>query len=91
MMLDCLRLDGEPHGVAVTTVYAGFIDTPMVAHRTEAMPQLMPVDQAAQRILDELDARPARIEFPQPLAWLARAGAQLPRPLRDRLVRRAVK
>ncbi|HHH28311.1 MAG TPA: SDR family NAD(P)-dependent oxidoreductase [Polyangiaceae bacterium] len=91
MMLDCLRLDGEPHGVAVTTVHAGFIDTPMVAHRREAMPQLVPVDEAAARIVDALPSRPARIDFPQPLAWVARAGARLPRPLRDRLVRRAVK
>ena len=63
----------------------------MVAHRREAMPQLMPVDEAAERILTELDTRPARLDFPQPLAWLARAGARLPRPIRDRLVRRAVK
>lgn len=91
MMLDCLRLDCEPHGVAVTTVYAGFIDTPMVAHRREAMPQLLPVEDAARRILESLEARPASIAFPQPLAWLARAGAQLPRSLRDRLVRRAVR
>ena len=91
MMLDCLRLDCEPHGIAVTTVHAGFIDTPMVAHRREAMPQLMPVDEAAERILTELDTRPARLDFPQPLAWLARAGARLPRPIRYRLVRRAVK
>ncbi|MEQ9317882.1 MAG: SDR family NAD(P)-dependent oxidoreductase, partial [Polyangiaceae bacterium] len=74
MMLDCLRLDCEPQGVAVTTVHAGFIDTPMVAHRAEAMPQLMSVDEAARRILAALRDRPAHVDFPQPLAWLARAG-----------------
>jgi len=89
MMLDCLRLDCEPRGVAVTTVHAGFIDTPMVAHRRQIMPQLMPASEAATRILEALPRRPARIDFPQPLAWIARAGAGLPRQLRDRLVRSA--
>lgn len=90
MLLDCLRLDLAPHGVAVTAVHAGFIDTPMVAHRREAMPQLLSPAQAAQRILAELPSRPAAITFPQPLALAARAAAALPRPLRDRLVRALV-
>jgi NAD(P)-dependent dehydrogenase (short-subunit alcohol dehydrogenase family) len=29
MLLDCLRLDVAPAGVAVTTVHAGFVDTAM--------------------------------------------------------------
>ncbi len=90
MVLECLRLDVAPHGVAVTNIYAGFIDTDMVEHRRESMPQLMSPEDAAQRILRALPNRPARIDFPQPLALAARAGARLPRPLRDRLVRRLV-
>lgn len=90
MMLDCLRLDCEAAGVAVTSVHAGFIDTPMVAHRRASMPQLMSAEDAAATILAALPRRPARIDFPQPLAWLARVGGHLPRQLRDRLVRGAV-
>jgi short-subunit dehydrogenase len=90
MLLECLRLDVAPRGVAVTTVHAGFIDTAMVAHRRETMPQLLSVDDAAARILAALPEHPARIDFPQPLAWTARAGARLPRQLRDAVVRRLV-
>jgi short-subunit dehydrogenase len=90
MLLECLRLDVAPSGVAVTTVHAGFIDTAMVAHRRERMPQLLSARDAATRILDALPQRPARIDFPQPLAWAARAGARLPRVVRDAVVRRVV-
>jgi len=90
MVLECLRLDVAPHGVAVTNVYAGFIDTDMIDPRQASPPQLMSVEVAAARILRSLPERPARIDFPQPLAWAARAGARLPRPLRDRLVRKLV-
>jgi NAD(P)-dependent dehydrogenase (short-subunit alcohol dehydrogenase family) len=88
MLLDCLRLDLADHGIAVTTVHAGFIDTPMVAHRRERMPQLMTATEAAQRIVRALPARPARIDFPARLALAARLAANLPRPLHDALVRR---
>ena len=82
MLLECLRLDVEPHGVAVTTVHAGFVDTPMVAHRRGPMPQLMRPEEAADRIASALSSRPARIDFPQPLALAARLGAHLPEALR---------
>lgn len=87
MLLECLRLDVAPRGVAVTTVNLGFVDTPMVAHRHEAMPQLLRPDEAAARIVARLPARPPRLDLPQPLAALTRAAAAVPRPLRDRLVR----
>ncbi|MCA9670971.1 MAG: SDR family NAD(P)-dependent oxidoreductase [Myxococcales bacterium] len=91
MLLDCLRLDVAAHGVDVTTVNAGFIRTEMVAARAvrgDAMPQLLEVDDAARRIATALARRPAVIDLPQPLALGARALAALPRPLRDRLLRR---
>jgi NAD(P)-dependent dehydrogenase (short-subunit alcohol dehydrogenase family) len=87
MLLECLRLDLHPHGVAVTTVHLGFVDTPMVAHRRGAMPQRLTPEHAAAHILRALSGRPARIDFPQPLAGLARAAAALPDGLRDPLVR----
>jgi NAD(P)-dependent dehydrogenase (short-subunit alcohol dehydrogenase family) len=88
MLLACLRLDLEDKGIAVTAVHAGFVDTPMVAHRRSAMPQLLTAAEAARHIARALPARPARIDFPQPLAWAARLGARLPRPLHDALLRR---
>ena len=88
MLLECLRIDLAPHGIAVTAVHAGFVDTPMVAHRRQTMPQLLTAQEAARRIAAALPARPARIDFPQPLALAARLFARLPRPLHDSIVRR---
>ncbi len=87
MLVDCLRLDLAVHGIAVTNVFAGFIDTPMVAHRDEAMPQLMQPDDAAKRIVTALKRRPATIDLPQPLAFGTRMLAALPRVLRDPIVK----
>jgi short-subunit dehydrogenase len=88
MLLECLRLDLAPAGVAVTAVHAGFVDTPMVAARAGAMPGLVTAPEAAERIVHALARRPARIDFPLPLALAARAAAHLPGPLRDRILRR---
>jgi short-subunit dehydrogenase len=88
MLLDCLRLDAAPHGVAVTTIHAGFVATAMTAGATHPLPFLWSAERAAVYIADRLPAGPARIDFPWPLAAAARAGAYLPTPLRDRLLRR---
>jgi NAD(P)-dependent dehydrogenase (short-subunit alcohol dehydrogenase family) len=88
MLLECLRLDVEPFGVAVTAVHAGFIDTGMVAHRTAPMPQLMAPADAARTIVAKLAARPRVVDLPQPLALATRAVAALPRPIREALLRR---
>jgi NAD(P)-dependent dehydrogenase (short-subunit alcohol dehydrogenase family) len=89
MLLECLRLDLEPLGIAVTTVHLGFVDTPMVAHRSGPMPQLLPAQAAARRIVERLGERPARIDLPQPLALATRLAGSLPRRVRDALVRLA--
>lgn len=88
MLLDCLRLDVAPHGVAVTNVHLGFVATPMVAHRSDTMPQLMQPEEMAPRLVERLLGRPASIAMPQPLAVAARAAAMIPRSLRDRLLAR---
>ena len=90
MFLDCLRLDLRGTGVSVTTVYAGFVRTKMVEGATGPLPQLLDPSDAARRIWRRLPGRPARIDFPQPLAWLARLAGALPRPLHDALVRLVV-
>lgn len=87
MLLDCLRLDLAASGVAVTAVHLGFVQTPMVVHRTGPMPQLVTPDEAARHILERLGSRPTTIDFPEPLASSAKIAALLPRSLRDRLMR----
>ena len=87
MFLECLRLDLEGSGVHVTTIHPGFVRTPMVAGAAHPMPQLVEVDAAARLIVQRLGDRPARIDFPQPLAWAARIAGGLPRVLHALVVR----
>ena len=88
MLLECLRLDLLGSGVNVTTVHAGFVDTPMVAHRSGPMPQLISADEAAERIVHDLPRAPAVIDFPEPLATATRLAGRMPRRWRDLVVSR---
>ncbi len=88
MLLDCLRLDLADAGVAVTSVHAGFVRTPML-EATHALPQLLEPEVFAARVVRRLPARPDRIDIPQPLALGARLFARLPRRLRALALRRA--
>jgi len=87
MFLDCLRLDLAPHGIAVTTVAPGFVRTAMIERSTHPMPQIVEPDRAARLIWRRLRRRPARIDFPQPLAFFTRLFGGLPRVLHDRLMK----
>lgn len=87
MLLACLRLDTVGTGVAVTAVHLGFVRTAMVEKSTHPMPLLLEPDAAAATILRRLPSGPARIDFPLPLHFLARALAALPEFLREPLAR----
>jgi short-subunit dehydrogenase len=83
MLIECLRLELQGTGVYATAVHPGFVKTAMTAKRRGAMPFLMDVDAAAERIVGALPSAPATIDFPWQLATAARLGASLPRVLRD--------
>jgi short-subunit dehydrogenase len=87
MLLDCLRLDVAPSGVAITAVHPGFVDTDMTRGADHPLPFLWTAERAADVILARLPARPARIDFPAPLLWTIRAAGLLPRGLYERIVR----
>lgn len=67
-------LNGElsPRGVKVTVITPGFVDTPMTADSDFPMPQLMTVEDAAQKILQGLKREDFEIAFPKGLAWQMR-------------------
>lgn len=88
MLLDCLKIDLEGTGVAVTQVNLGFVSTRMVAHATHPMPQLMSADRAAERIARRLASRPGVITLPRTLAALARGLGAMPTGVKAALAAR---
>jgi short-subunit dehydrogenase len=74
-LLDGLRVELRPRGVAVTIVHPGYVHTPMTAGNTRWMPFVMNLDRAADLIVRGILARRPRIDFP----WQAALGMTLVR------------
>lgn len=88
---DALRPLLKKSGVTVSTVFPGFVKTPLTDVNTFPMPFLMEVDEAAAIIKHGLDVKKSAIAFPLPIyifCWLL---GVLPRPLGDLLLRAAPK
>ncbi|MBX3722027.1 MAG: SDR family NAD(P)-dependent oxidoreductase [Turneriella sp.] len=76
--MECLALDLQQTGVAVTTVHVGFVATPIVAESTIPLPFLMPADKAADYMLRRILRRKREINFPKPMVFLVYLMAKLP-------------
>jgi NAD(P)-dependent dehydrogenase (short-subunit alcohol dehydrogenase family) len=72
MYLEGLGLAGKRHGVAVTNVRLGFVDTAM-SKGQPVRPGLISAERAASLVERCLERRPIRFTFPwriAPLVWL---------------------
>jgi short-subunit dehydrogenase len=87
-LLDAVRVEVRPLGIAVTTICPGWIRTPMTATLDLPGVVMMDVEEAARRILAALRARRTFVAFPAGLAWQARLLRHLPRRLGDWLAHR---
>jgi short-subunit dehydrogenase len=76
MFADALRLRMRRHGVSISLVVPGFIDTPMSRSVNTAKPFLMSPDKAAALIKARLTRRAARFVLPWQFS-LVRAGYRL--------------
>jgi short-subunit dehydrogenase len=85
-LLAALRPALRRRGVAVTTVQAGFIRTPMTAGVAFPMPWILEVDRAAELIVRGIHRRKAVIRFPWPLGLAIDIMNLMPRPLREWLL-----
>lgn len=85
-MLEALRLDLHPEGVAVTVVCPGFVRTPLTARNDFAMPFLLEPEDAARRIADGIAARRAEVHFPRRLTVPLKLLPLLPQWLVQRLL-----
>ena len=85
---EAMRSVLAPHGVALTVVLPGFVETAMSDRYPAPKPFMVSAPQAARRIQSALRRNPARIAFPQPLAFGMWALGSLPPAWAQWLLRR---
>jgi len=68
----------KSHGIHITTICPGFIETPLTDKNRFHMPFLMKADRAARIIHKNLDRQPALICFPKIMVFAAWFGSCLP-------------
>jgi short-subunit dehydrogenase len=87
-----VKLTYEPEGLTIQIVNPGFVRTAMTAENDYAMPFMLEVDDAAQRIVEGLRRGGFEITFPRRLAYLLKVANLLPNalffPLMARVARR---
>jgi short-subunit dehydrogenase len=83
---ESLRPQLLPRGIRVSVIHPGFIDSPMTAKNTFAMPWLVSPEQAAEAIARGLAADKGRIAFPWQMFALVWTAAALPPKLGDKLI-----
>lgn len=64
-LAESLKAELEPHGITVSLVNPGFVDTPMTRENDFPMPSLMKVEDAARQLLDGLERKRYEIIFPR--------------------------
>jgi short-subunit dehydrogenase len=77
-MLESLRIDLRPYGIAVHTICPGFVHTDLTAKNTFRMPFIIESDEAARRIVRGLERGRAEIVFPLPMLVLMKAAKVVP-------------
>jgi NAD(P)-dependent dehydrogenase (short-subunit alcohol dehydrogenase family) len=89
-LLEGLRVELRPTGVAVSIVCPGWVRTPMTAKLNLQGIVMMEVEEAARRIVAGLRARRPFVAFPAGLVWQVRLLRYLPRAVSDWMAYRAL-
>src|SRR5262249_2502526 len=87
-LLEALRFELKPEGIAVTTICPGWVRTPLTATINVPQPFVMEVDFAARQILEAVRRRASFFAFPRPSARRVALLRWLPCDLSDRLMAR---
>lgn len=77
-LAETLRGELEPKGITITVVNPGFIDTPMTENNPFPMPGIVPVEEAAAKLLAGLKAKRYEISFPPLFVYGLKALRRLP-------------
>jgi len=88
-MAQALAFDLNRRGIRVQVINPGFVDTPATADNPFPMPFLMPVDQAAARVVAGLKTGGFEVTFPRRFTWFLKLINLLPADLYLPLVARA--
>lgn len=89
-LAESLHPELEAKGVTLSIVNPGFVDTPMTAVNDFPMPFIMPVDEAAERLLHGLERQSYEITFPRRFTWIMKLMRLLPNALYFWIVRRFI-
>jgi NAD(P)-dependent dehydrogenase (short-subunit alcohol dehydrogenase family) len=84
-MMESLRIDLAPHGIDVTVIAPGFVQT---KPGRKSKPFQLDLEQATARMARAIRARRKSYAFPLPLVLATGFGRLLPAPLYDRLLAR---
>lgn len=85
---EALRAEMAPHGVGVTVICPGYINTPMTAVNQFKMPFLLSAERAAALMTKGIARNKARIVVPWQMGVLAWLGMALPASWTDLAIRR---
>src|SRR5262249_44579902 len=89
-LLEGMRVELRPYGIALTTICPGWIRTALTANINVPESELLELPDAANRILGAIGDRRPFYAFPRALAHRLRLLRWLPVGLSDWLTRRAV-
>ncbi len=89
--IEGLRAELSPRHVTFTTVFPGFIDTPMLHNNAFAATGVMPVDYAAARIHRAIGTRQPTLHFPLSPHLQLSVAKLIPARLRDAIARGVMK
>jgi short-subunit dehydrogenase len=87
-LMEAVRIEVRPYGIAVTTICPGWIRTPLTANINVPQPHMLPVEKATERIVRAIQARRPFYAFPAASAWQVAVLRWLPARLSDWLLNR---
>ena len=85
-LMDTMRLELKPYGIAATTICPGWVRTPMTSKFNLPLPGLLELDDAVNRIVKAIRQRRAQVAFPRSSALRVRLLRWLPSAWSDWLL-----
>ena len=87
---EALNITMAAHNIKVQVINPGFVDTPLTRKNDFHMPMLMPVEKAAEALVNGLESRRFEITFPKTFALMLKFIGALPDPLYFWMVRKGL-